>query len=127
MKKPSVLRLIRSSLLASTALLAPAAVFAQSITLVDGNNGVLPTPPGLYVTPVAPLTAAVQQQLNPGLAAYPNFVAGEAVKAVLSPDGTTLAVPTRGMNALYNSARTIQTAPAPHVLSPYNVACAHKA
>ena len=34
---------------------------------------------------------AIQQPLNPGLTNYPNFVAGEAVKVVLSPDGKTLA------------------------------------
>jgi len=58
------------------------------------------TPPGLYITPTA-LNHAVQQVLNPGLANYPNFVAGEAVKAVVSPDGKTLAILTAGMNSLY--------------------------
>jgi hypothetical protein len=47
------------------------------------------------------LPRAVQQVLNPGLAIYPNFVAGEAVKAVVSPDGKTLAILTAGMNSLY--------------------------
>jgi DNA-binding beta-propeller fold protein YncE len=65
-----------------------------------------PTPPGLFITPTA-LKDAVQQDLNPGFALpyfsanYPNFVAGEAVKAVVSPDGTTLAILTAGMNSLY--------------------------
>ena len=59
-----------------------------------------PTPPGLYITPTA-LDHAVQQVLNPGLANYPNFVAGQAVKAVVSPDGRTLAILTAGMNSLY--------------------------
>src|SRR5579864_9542777 len=59
-----------------------------------------PTPPGLFITPTA-LDHAVQQVLNPGLANYPNFVAGEAVKAVVSPDGKTLAILTAGMNSLY--------------------------
>jgi hypothetical protein len=45
---------------------------------------------------------AVQQDLNPGLTNYPNFVAGEAVKAVVSPDGNTLAILTAGMNSLYH-------------------------
>ena len=58
------------------------------------------TPPGLYITPTA-LPHAVQQLLNPGLANYPNFVAGQAVKAVVSPDGKTLAILTAGMNSLY--------------------------
>jgi hypothetical protein len=59
-----------------------------------------PTPPGLFITPKA-LPHAVQQELNPGLANYPNFVAGQAVKAVVSPDGKTLAILTAGMNSLY--------------------------
>jgi YVTN family beta-propeller protein len=60
-----------------------------------------PTPPGLYITPTA-LPNAVQQLLNPGLTNYPNFVAGEAVKALVSPDGKTLAILTAGMNSLYH-------------------------
>jgi YVTN family beta-propeller protein len=71
--------------------LATIPIFAQTAS---------PTPPGLYITPTA-LPHAVQQVLNPGLANYPNFVAGEAVKAVISPDGKTLAILTAGMNSLY--------------------------
>src|SRR5262249_140911 len=58
------------------------------------------TPPGPSITPTA-LHHSFQQVLNPGLANYPNFVAGEAVKAVVSPDGKTLAILTAGMNSLY--------------------------
>ncbi|HEX8880477.1 MAG TPA: alkaline phosphatase family protein [Candidatus Acidoferrum sp.] len=72
------------------------------------NEGGQPsaTPPGLFITPTA-LPNATQQDLKPGLALsyfatnYPNFVAGEAVKAVVSPDGKTLAILTAGMNSLY--------------------------
>ena len=56
-----------------------------------------PTPPGLYITPTA-LSNAVQQQLNPGLSNYPNFIAGEAVKSAVSPDGKTLAILTAGLS-----------------------------
>ena len=49
-------------------------------------------PTGQYVTPTM-MDDAVQQYLNPHLAAYPNFVAGEAVRSQLSPDGTTLTRP----------------------------------
>ena len=41
---------------------------------------------GQFITPTAP-RGAVQQFLNPGLANYPNFIAGEAVRSQLSPDG----------------------------------------
>src|ERR1700739_1564378 len=67
----------------------------------DDDDKKSPTPPGLYITPMA-LTNAVQQQLNPGLTNYPDFVAGEAVKAVVSPDGKILAILTAGMNSLYH-------------------------
>jgi len=63
------------------------------------NSKKSPTPPGLFVTPRA-LDHAVQQELNPGLANHPKFVAGEAVKAVVSPDGKTLAILTAGFNTL---------------------------
>jgi DNA-binding beta-propeller fold protein YncE len=66
----------------------------------DDNQPKSTTPPGLHITPTA-LPHAVQQLLNPGLANYPNFVAGEAVQAVVSPDGETLAILTAGMNSLY--------------------------
>ncbi len=72
----------------------------------NDHNKTSQTPPGLFITPKA-LKDAVQQDLNPGFALpyfstnYPNFVAGEAVKAVVSPDGKTLAILTAGMNSLY--------------------------
>ena len=90
-------------------VLAVLALAALPILAQDGHdqrdhndNQKSPTPPGLYITPTA-LDHAVQQVLNPGLANYPNFVAGEAVKAVVSPDGKTLAILTAGMNSLYFS------------------------
>jgi hypothetical protein len=71
-----------------------------SAKLDDDDDKKSATPPGLYITPTA-LANAVQQPLNPGLTNYPNFVAGQAVKAVVSPDGKTLAILTAGMNSLY--------------------------
>jgi DNA-binding beta-propeller fold protein YncE len=81
-------------------------VFADKDHDHDRDGKRLQTAPGLFITPLA-LDDAVQQDLNPGFglpyfaSTYPNFVAGEAVKAVASPDGTTLAVLTAGMNSLY--------------------------
>jgi YVTN family beta-propeller protein len=57
-------------------------------------------PTGQDVTPMA-VPGSVAQLLNPKLPAYPNFVAGEAVRSQLSPDGKTLAVVTAGQNSLY--------------------------
>jgi DNA-binding beta-propeller fold protein YncE len=99
------LSLVAVCLLASGVLLSTGFANADRDHDEDGDRR-SPTPPGLFITPTA-LKDAVQQDLKPGLALpyftqnYPNFVAGEAVKAVVSPDGKTLAVLTAGMNSLY--------------------------
>jgi hypothetical protein len=74
-----------------------------------GDHAIVRLPTGQYVTPTA-ISDAVQQYLNPGLPAYPNFVAGEAVRSQLSPDGTTLAVLTAGQNSLYKPEGTVDVA-----------------
>ena len=93
--------------LAAVTLLVVAALPTRAKTARDTTtDDKSATPPGLFITPTA-LPNAVQQDLKPGLALhnfatnYPNFVAGEAVKAVVSPDGKTLAILTAGMNSLY--------------------------
>jgi DNA-binding beta-propeller fold protein YncE len=93
--------LYKAVVLAGTLLVFVGLANAQrSAKLDDDDDQKSPTPPGLYITPTA-LANAVQQELNPGLTNYPDFVAGEAVKAVVSPDGKTLAILTAGMNSLY--------------------------
>ena len=57
---------------------------------------------GQLISPTA-IPHAVQQFLNPGLPAYPSFVAGEALKSALSPDGKTLAILCAGQNSLDDS------------------------
>ena len=84
-----------------------------------------PTPTGLYITPTA-LANAIQQPLSPGLTNYPNFVAGEAVKEVVSPDGKTLAILTAGMNSLYDSTGTVDTAASTQFLFLYDISGANK-
>ena len=96
-------RALGTALCAFAALVTPHIASSQINNATAGNNGTVPTPPGLYVTPIAPLKNANQQSLNPGLQNYPNFVAGEAIKAVVSPNGNTLAILTAGQNSLYNS------------------------
>jgi DNA-binding beta-propeller fold protein YncE len=79
----------RRTLLAATILagcLSGAAAHAQ--TLVPSGQSITPT--------AAP--GSVFQDLNPGLANYPNYRAGQAIKTALSPDGTTLLVLTSGYN-----------------------------
>ena len=82
-------------------------------------------PTGQFVTP-SRVNGAVQQDLNPGLAAYPDFVAGEAVRSQLSPDGQTLAVITAGQNPLYKTDGTVDTANSTQFIFFYNVAGANK-
>jgi DNA-binding beta-propeller fold protein YncE len=98
---------------------------AQPNAQLQGNKKHTPTPPGLYVTPKV-LANAVQQNLNPGLTSYPNFVAGEAVKAVVSPDGNTLAILTAGMNSLFDSAGNVDTAASTQFLFLYDISGANK-
>lgn len=88
------------------------------------NAAVLPT--GQYITPTA-ISGALQQFLNPGLLGYPNFVAGEAVRSQLSPDGTTLAVITAGQNSLYKPDGAVDVANSTQFVFLYNVEGANKA
>jgi DNA-binding beta-propeller fold protein YncE len=91
----------------------------------DSHNQKSSTPPGLYITPKA-LPNAVQQDLNPGLANYPNFVAGQAVKGVASPDGKTLAILTAGMNSLFDSTGVVDKAASTQFLFLYDISGANK-
>jgi len=86
-----------------------------------------PTPlaTGQYITPAA-VRGAKQQLLNPGLPAYPNFIAGEAVRSQLSPDGRTLAVLCAGQNSLYAPDGTVDTAASTQFIFLYDVGGAHR-
>src|SRR6516165_12252413 len=59
-------------------------------------------PDGQSITPTA-APGAVFRPLNPGLADYPDFTAGQAVTSAISPDGTTLLVLTSGYNRNYGA------------------------
>jgi hypothetical protein len=80
---------------------------------------------GQFVTPLA-VRGAVQQFLNPGLAAYPNFIAGEAVRSRLSPDGTTLAIICSGQNSLYKPDGTLDVPASTQFIFLYDVSGSHK-
>src|SRR5260221_13221915 len=98
MKTPDFKHVLRLGAIMSAALLA-------SQVHADGEGraaDAVQLPSGQYVTPTF-MRGAVQQYLNPGLPAYPNFVAGEAVRSQLSPDGRTLAIICAGQNSLYQS------------------------
>lgn len=81
---------------------------------------------GQFITPVA-LKGAKQQWLNPRLASYPDFVAGEAVRSQLSPDGNTLAILTAGQNSLYKSDGTVDVANSTQYIFLYDVSGANRA
>ena len=119
-------RMLKASLLATTIMAVPLLAHAAVDTLVDGNNGTLPLPTGQYVTPTAPLTNAVQQDLNPGLAAYPKFVAGEAVRSQLSPDGTTLAILCAGQNSLNDTTGASDDANSTQYIFLYDIKGPHR-
>ena len=118
--------MLKASLLATTVMAAPHLALADLDTLTAGNNGTLPLPTGQYVTPTVELTRALQQDLNPGLSAYPKFVAGEAVRSQLSPDGTTLAIICAGQNTLYDTTGTLDTPNSTQYIFLYNVADGNK-
>jgi DNA-binding beta-propeller fold protein YncE len=102
-----------------------ALAFAFTLPALAQNNHPVQTPPGLTITPKA-LPHAVQQNLNPGLPNYPAFVAGEAVKLAVSPNGKTLAILTAGMNSLYDPTGTIDKAASTQFLFLYDISGANK-
>jgi YVTN family beta-propeller protein len=89
------------------------------------RRAVVQLPTGQYVTPTA-ATGAVQQFLNPNLSDYPNFIAGEAVRSQLSPDGATLAILTAGQNSLYKPDGTVDAANSTQFVFLYDVAGANR-
>ena len=92
-----------------------------------GHHPLVRLATGQFVTPTVGAAMPSQQFLNPGLPAYPNFVAGEAVRSQLSPDGTTLAIITAGQNSLYKPDGTVDMANSTQFIFLYNVAGANKA
>lgn len=87
--------------------------------------GILPLPTGQYITPTI-IKGSVQQYLNPGLPDYPNFVAGEAVRSQLSPDGRTLAIITAGQNSLDKADGSLDSVNSTQFIFLYDVEGANK-
>jgi DNA-binding beta-propeller fold protein YncE len=108
-------------MVASTVTLSRS-MHAQSQTV---DPPALQTAAGQYITPTA-LLGSVQQLLNPGLPAYPDFVAGEAVRSQLSPDGKTLAILCAGMNSLVLPDGTTDTANSTQFIFFYDVSGSNK-
>lgn len=124
MHRTRFLLMVRAAILAAAALALSPFACAQ-FQSADDDDHPPQLPDGLYITPVA-TPGAIQQPLNPGLAAYPNFVAGEAVRSRLSPDGKLLAIICAGQNSLYNAAGTLDTANSTQYIFLYDVSGANK-
>src|SRR6266702_6785578 len=122
MKKQKLPGLLKVTILASVIQ-----IVTQAHAELPERNGAPPLqlPTGQYITPTF-IRGAVQQFLNPGLPAYPNFVAGEAVRSQLSPDGKTLAIICAGQNSLDKPDGTVDTANSTQYIFLYNVAGANK-
>ncbi|MFL6601570.1 MAG: hypothetical protein ACJ8R9_09570 [Steroidobacteraceae bacterium] len=122
MKKRKLPGLLKPALLAS---LIQIVTQAHAELPERGRALPLQLPTGQYITATF-VRGAVQQFLNPGLPAYPNFVAGEAVRSQLSPDGKTLAIICAGQNSLDKPDGTLDTANSTQYIFLYNVAGANK-
>jgi DNA-binding beta-propeller fold protein YncE len=59
-------------------------------------------PTGTRITPTAAI-GALFQPLNPDLKEFPNYTAGQAITALLSPDAATLLILTSGYNVVYDA------------------------
>jgi YVTN family beta-propeller protein len=104
-------------------LLASSLIGASLAQAEDSDRMQLPT--GQFVTPTV-LPGAIQQFLNPGLANYPNFVANEAVRSQLSPDGTTLLILCAGYNNNLDKNANSDLAASNQYIFVYNVAGPNK-
>ncbi|HEV2221747.1 MAG TPA: hypothetical protein VGR84_01965 [Candidatus Acidoferrales bacterium] len=83
-----------------------AGVRRQSTTVTPGQLHALPSlesravlPTGMTITPMA-AQGSFYTPLNPGLADFPDYVAGQPVTTAMSPDGATLLVLTSGYNRM---------------------------
>jgi len=76
-------------------------IFACAFIPMLGAQQIIPNS-GQQITPTAP-TGSSFVPLNPGLSDNPQYLAGQAVTSVVSPDGNTLLVLTSGYNMLRDS------------------------
>jgi len=120
MKTQKSLGLLKLGIIASAVLLAMQTRADLREGTEDTEHTGLQLATGQYITPTF-VRGAVQQFLNPGLALYPNFVAGEAVRSQLSPDGTTLAIICAGQNSLDDATGALDSANSTQYIFLYNV------
>jgi YVTN family beta-propeller protein len=75
---------------------------------------------GQQITPTAP-TGAKFEPLNPGLLDKPEYLAGQAVTSVVSPDGKTLLVLTSGYNLVNSSSGSLIPADSTQFVFVYDI------
>ncbi|MGO8670102.1 MAG: beta-propeller fold lactonase family protein [Capsulimonadaceae bacterium] len=123
-------RAFRAVLLATTLLATPRFALAYDFATAqndgadDESDRAARLPTGQLITPTAP-EGAVQQYLNPGLANYPNFVANEAVRASVSPDGKLLAILCAGFNSNRDKTGNFDPAASNQYIFLYDIAGAN--
>ncbi|HEY4884990.1 MAG TPA: bifunctional YncE family protein/alkaline phosphatase family protein [Myxococcales bacterium] len=122
MKTKKLLALITSCIVASA---VQPAFQARAESQETPKAASLQLATGQYITPTA-LRGSTQQFLNPQLPAYPSFVAGEAVRSQLSPDGATLAILCAGQNSLDDAAGNLDVANSTQYIFLYDVSGQHK-
>jgi YVTN family beta-propeller protein len=110
---------LKYGIMASALVLAFASQ-AQAATPPRWSDLPMQTATGQYVTATAQRGSS-QQFLNPGIPEYPDFVAGEAVRSQLSPDGKTLAILCAGHNSLDKPDGTTDTANSTQFIFLYDV------
>jgi YVTN family beta-propeller protein len=75
---------------------------------------------GQQITPTAP-TGTKFEPLNPGLFDKPEYLAGQAVTSVVSPDGKTLLILTSGYNLVDSSAGSVIPADSTQFVFVYDI------
>ena len=104
-------RLVKQTISASLLATIP-------IALLHGQQSIPNS--GQQITPTAPAGASFVP-LNPGLADSPNYVAGQAVTGLVSPDGKTLLVLTSGYNLVDSSAGALIPADSTQFVFVYDI------
>jgi YVTN family beta-propeller protein len=79
---------------------------------------------GQRITPNAP-SGTKFEPLNPGLPDQPDYLAGQAVTSVVSPDGKTLLVLTSGYNLVYSASGEIIPADSTQFVFVYDISEGH--
>jgi YVTN family beta-propeller protein len=98
-----------------------AAVAFLACALIPGLRAQQTIPnSGQQITPTAP-TGASFVPLNPGLADHPQYLGGQAVTSLVSPDGKTLLVLTSGYNMLHDSSGQVIPADSTQFIFVYDI------